>query len=189
MSISAQARLAFAKNRTSTGALFKTLPGLRCPGGAPLSAVLGLLVGLMLATSVAAQSFIEPKPSFSPEEVVRIQLDALAANDEPTRNAGIEQVWAFAHPDNRAVTGPLERFTRMIRGAGYDTLINHRSHTVEATGQTDQIAAFEVRVVARDGNFYAFSWRLGIADIDGEKVWMTTRVTPARSTGQQMTYR
>ncbi|TVM07861.1 MAG: DUF4864 domain-containing protein [Halomonas sp.] len=185
----AQARLAFTQSSTIKDVIFRTLPGWRRSHGASIIAALGLLISLMVAPSLAAQSMVEPKPSFSPEDVVRIQLDALAANDEPTRNAGIEQVWAFAHPNNRAVTGPLERFTRMIRGAGYDTLIDHRSYTLEAAGETDQVAGFEVRVVARDGNLYAFSWRLGIADIDGQEVWMTTRVTPARSTGEQMTSR
>lgn len=150
-------------------------------------ATLAWLVSLLLSSSAGAQSLIEPSPSMTSQDVVKLQLEALANNDEPSRNAGIEQVWAFAHPDNRAMTGPLERFTQMIRGAGYETLLNHRSHRIEGIDQTERTAAYAVRVLARDGNYYAFSWRLGTAELDVGKVWMTTSVSPARNTGQQMT--
>ena len=30
-------------------------------------------------------------------------------NNDPYLNAGIEQTWEFAHPSNRAYTGPLQK--------------------------------------------------------------------------------
>ena len=49
--------------------------------------------------------------------MVKIQLNALKNNDE--KDDGIKQTWLFAHPDNKKVTGPYERFRIMIYGEQY----------------------------------------------------------------------
>lgn len=139
-----------------------------------------------LATSAYAEPAAEPSPELSPEQVVRIQLEALADNDDPSQDAGIEQVWAFAHPNNREMTGPLERFTRMIKGRNYRTLINHRSYALQRVALTDAVAVYAVRVLAADGSFYGFSWHLRTAEISAGEVWMTTIVSPAEDTGEQI---
>ncbi|NIR89362.1 MAG: DUF4864 domain-containing protein [Gammaproteobacteria bacterium] len=61
-----------------------------------------------------------PSPRLAPDEVVRIQLEALRANDE--RDRGIAIAFRFASPRNRASTGPLPRFARMIR-QGYGLML------------------------------------------------------------------
>jgi hypothetical protein len=61
----------------------------------------------------------QPKPEHSPQQVVRIVVDALRFNDAPTADAGIATTFRFASPNNRAVTGPLERFTAMIKTPAY----------------------------------------------------------------------
>ena len=58
------------------------------------------------------------------EEVVRVQVEALGANDTPTPDAGIATAFRFASPGNRAATGPLERFTRMVKGPVYGDMID-----------------------------------------------------------------
>jgi len=143
----------------------------------------------LLTSSVYAQPAAEPSPELSPEQVIKIQLEALAANDNPVPDAGIEQVWAFAHPDNREMTGPLERFTRMIKGRNYQTLINHRSYELQQMALSDEIAVYAVRVLAADGSFYGFSWHLRTAELAAGPVWMTTIVSPAKDTGEQLSRR
>ena len=66
-----------------------------------------------------------PHPSLSPLEVVRIQALALGDNDTPRPDCGIEVVWRFASPENKAVTGPLERFKRMVHNPLYAPMLNH----------------------------------------------------------------
>lgn len=144
---------------------------------------------LFLSVPALAQPVAEPSPGLSPREVVEIQLEALGNNDEPTRNAGIEQVWEFAHPANRSMTGPLERFTRMIQGRGYETLINHRSYELREISTNEEAALYAVRVLGRDGSFYDFAWRLRTAEIEAGEVWMTTSVSPGRVTGEQLSMR
>ncbi|EFJ43901.1 hypothetical protein VOLCADRAFT_118965 [Volvox carteri f. nagariensis] len=61
-----------------------------------------------------------PHPSLPPEAVIGIQLAALACED-------ISRVFAFASPANKAVTGPLERFTMLLlRDPKYRPLVRHR---------------------------------------------------------------
>ena len=55
---------------------------------------------------------IKPSNKFEPYDVVKIQLKALKNNNE--KDQGIMQTWLFAHPDNKKVTGPYERFRIMI---------------------------------------------------------------------------
>ncbi|KXZ56666.1 hypothetical protein GPECTOR_1g60 [Gonium pectorale] len=63
-----------------------------------------------------------PHPSLPPEAVVEAQLAALLAEDAAT-------VFAFASPGNQAVTGPLERFSTLLRNPMYRPLLRHRRST------------------------------------------------------------
>ena len=69
-------------------------------------------LALLVAAPSWAADLLRPDPALSPAEVVAIQLDALQTNDTPEADAGIAQTWAFAHPDNKRVTGPLPRLRR-----------------------------------------------------------------------------
>lgn len=66
-----------------------------------------------------------PSPALSPEDVVRIQLEALRRND--LQNRGIAVAFRFASPANRANTGPLERFVSMIRNGPYALMLRFRA--------------------------------------------------------------
>ena len=74
---------------------------------------------LAMTAPAWAANVLLPGPGLSPVEVVAIQLTALQANDAPETDAGIAQTWAFAHPDNQRMTGPLPRFAQMIKGPQY----------------------------------------------------------------------
>eukprot|EP00947_MAST-08B_sp_MAST-8B-sp1_P001319 g1319.t1 len=56
--------------------------------------------------------FWTPCRLLSPTDVVINQLYALQENSDE----GIAKCFAFASPENRMVTGPLDKFARMIRG-------------------------------------------------------------------------
>ena len=60
-----------------------------------------------------------PVPSLTAMDVVQIQLDALRANDDLGEDRGIEVAFRFASPANRIETGPLDRFTRMVKHPMY----------------------------------------------------------------------
>ena len=136
------------------------------------------LGGWFVAVSSAkAQQFIHPETSLSPAVVIRIQLEALSANGRGDDMTGIEQVWAFAHPDNRRLTGPLPRFARMLRSPNYQMLLGNRGHRTERVSIEENSAHFVVRVTSRDGGIYGYSWRLSKATEAGAAgAWMTTSV-------------
>jgi len=118
------------------------------------------VVNLMIVVAVLVMSDLTPRasdaldPMISPEAVVHIQLWALLKNDVPRPNSGIRKVWAFAHPDNKRLTGPLPKFMAMIKQPGYAMLLNHRHHDIQFLGRNASIAVFVVRVTADNGLMY-----------------------------------
>ena len=94
-------------------------------------------VFLALFTAAPAQSTSHgafPGPEYGPAEVVRIQVQALANNDTPYPNAGIEVAFRFASPANKRVTGPLWRFIRLLYDPTYRPFLLHK---VAHFGQVD----------------------------------------------------
>lgn len=121
-----------------------------------------------------------PDPALSPERVVEIQLEALQRNDEPREDAGIERAWAFAHPANKSVTGPLERFAAMIKSPVYRMLVDHHEHSITRVAVTDETAWFVVTVVPESGLAVFYHWRL---EKTTSGAWMTIAVSPPISRG------
>ena len=146
------------------------------------SRLLGWIVALV-GWSMTAPSFaadvLRPDPTRSPAEVIAIQLSALQANDTPERDAGIAQTFAFAHPDNKRVTGPLPRFAQMIKGPQYQVLLGHRSHEINEVFRNHDQAAFAVIVTSRTGEVVGFRWAVArVADGEHAGAWMTIAVSP-----------
>jgi Domain of unknown function (DUF4864) len=142
------------------------------------------LAFLILVAPAWAAELLAPHPALSPAEVVAIQLDALQANAAES-DAGIAQTWAFAHPDNKRMTGPLPRFAQMLKGPQYRMLLNHRSHEVIEVSRTDQEAVFAVTVTTAAGDVLGCRWTVAKV-IDGEHAgaWMTIAVSPPVPAGQ-----
>ena len=106
---------------------------------------------------------------------------------EEQRRAGIARAWQFAHPDNRAMTGPLERFTAMLKSPPYAPLLNHRRHAIEPVGRGDSVAVFLVTIVARRGPVLAYQWTL--RRIESGRLagaWMTVAVSPPVKRGDSI---
>jgi hypothetical protein len=140
---------------------------------------------LVMAAPSWAADLMRPDPALSPAEVVAIQLDALQMNDTPEADAGIAQTWAFAHPDNKRVTGPLPRFAQMIKGPLYQILLGHRSHEVREVLATDDQVDFAVIVTSQTGEVVGYRWTVAkVADGENAGAWMTTSVSPPQPIGE-----
>ena len=70
-----------------------------------------------------------PSPTLSPGQVVRIQLEALRNND--LDGQGIELCYRFASPANKASTGPLPRFARMLESGMYSVMLSYHQAAYE----------------------------------------------------------
>ncbi len=117
-----------------------------------------------------------PSPNLTPAEVVRIQVEALKRTDEPTPGAGIATAFRFASPGNRAATGPLPRFDRMVRQGYADLLGFARAEYGDLTVTGDRAVA-AVTLVQRDGRRVTYGFALSRqtgGTCDG--CWMTDAV-------------
>ena len=153
---------------------------------AVFTAALAVLVAiLVLSLPARAADLVVPDPSIAPEEVVAIQMKALQFNDNPVPDFGIAQTWSFAHPRNRAATGPLQRFAGMLKGAGYGLMLNHVSHRIEAQASDGTRANFDVFMETAQGRMLHFMWAVELVE-GGEfdNCWMTVAVSMPRDAGQ-----
>ncbi len=121
----------------------------------------------------------EPSVDLGPGDVVKIVIQALSRNDEPHGNAGIETTYNFASPSNKANTGPLARFIRMVKAPPYGIMVDHAESEFSEVVLMGYKAYQMVRLVAADGRVEIFAFRLS-KQRDGEfkDMWMTDAVWP-----------
>ena len=144
-----------------------------------LHIIFSTLFILLLTTVYSYSELINPNKNISPKEVVEIQLNGLKQNDLEYKDRGIEQTWTFAHPNNKKVTGPLDKFKRMIKGDSYQMMINHLSHTITKLGSGENWAQFEVILLDKDKIYHKFNWQVEKYETDGplKDCWLTTMVS------------
>ena len=138
-----------------------------------------IIIFLLITMSFSKAELISPNSTITPKEVVKIQLSGLQQNDLEYKDSGIEQTWNFAHPNNKKVTGPLDNFKRMIKGASYQMMIGHLSHTITEVGSTNKWAQFEVVILDKNKIYHKFNWQVEKYTIDGtlKDCWLTTMVS------------
>ena len=137
------------------------------------------LIIFLLSISFSSAEILNPDSAISLKEVVSIQLSGLQKNDLKYKDSGIEQTWNFAHPNNKKVTGPLGKFKRMIKGASYQMMIDHLSHTITELGSSDKWAQFEVIILDKNKIYHKFNWQVEKYTLDGilKDCWLTTVVS------------
>ena len=101
-----------------------------------------LFIIIILFSNKLNSEIINPNEKLLPYDVVKIQLEALKNNNK--NDEGIKQTWLFAHPDNKKITGPYERFRIMIYGAQYRSLLNHSSHKINLLMNTPEKHIFKI---------------------------------------------
>ena len=132
-----------------------------------------------ISISIAKAELLKPNSDIKPDRVIEIQLSGLQNNDLIYKDSGIEQTWNFAHPNNKKVTGPLDKFKRMIKGDSYQMMINHLSHTITKLGSGENWAQFEVILLDKDKIYHKFNWQVEKYETDGplKDCWLTTMVS------------
>ena len=138
-----------------------------------------IIIIFLISISFSSAEILNPNSTISPKEVVSIQLSGLQKNDFEYKDSGIEQTWNFAHPNNKKVTGPLGKFKRMIKGASYQMMIDHLSHTITELGSSDKWAQFEVIILDQEKIYHKFNWQVEKYALDGplKDCWLTTMVS------------
>jgi hypothetical protein len=118
-----------------------------------------------------------PSPNLSPNDVVRLQVDALRAFQRD--RSAIKQCYAFASPANRAVTGPLDRFTAMVQNPIYSPLVSQTSALVGRPVIRDGQATVFVTVLDDSRTTRGYRFFLSKqTDPEFLECWMTDAVIP-----------
>ena len=149
--------------------------------------ILILVFAVMFIVTTRAD-VVKPNNGIEPYQVVKIQLRSLKNNDEPFKNAGIEQTWEFAHPNNKIFTGPLDRFKQMIKGESYKMLLNHRDHKISELYSDKNKAVYEVIVMDDQKKYFMFKWQVEKYLDSGplKNCWLTTVVSAPTPLGSSI---
>ena len=138
-----------------------------------------LIIFFFLFTNISNADLIKPNSNLKPFDVLTIQLNSLKNNNNPYKDAGIEQTWEFAHPINKASTGPLERFRQMIYSDSYKILISHQNNKIIILEESVNKFVYKVYVLSKDKKKYYYIWQIEKVTQEGnlKNCWMTTSVS------------
>ena len=155
--------------------------------------ILTLISAILIITSLGSLRLYDnyspnlnkPNISLKPFDVLVIQLNSLQRNNIPYNNAGIEQVWEFAHPNNKKITGPLEKFKKMMFSENYKMLIGHESSEIAILRESTDISVYEVYTSSNDKKKCLFVWQIEKVQEEGDLMncWMTTSVSSPKYLG------
>lgn len=127
----------------------------------------------------------EPDPALSPEEVVKIQVEALQNNDDLDR--GIEVTFNFASPANKEMTGPLYRFKQLVKNPVYSPMLNHKLAEYGPMEISGDVATQRVTIVERNGHATVYIFSLSKQNGPGcDGCWMTDSVSVLPTRKQEL---
>tara|TARA_B100000579_G_scaffold78180_1_gene60622 strand:- start:559 stop:1053 length:495 start_codon:yes stop_codon:yes gene_type:complete len=143
-----------------------------------------LILSIIFILSSKAD-IVKPSSEISPYQVVKIQLKGLSNNNKPNTDEGIKQTWEFAHPSNKKNTGPLSKFTSMLKGKSYKVLIDHLDSEIIEIFKSSNQYGFEVTILSNDKNYYKFQWIVEKYYEEGplKDCWLTISVSSPVSLG------
>ncbi len=138
-----------------------------------------LIFFIFFFTNISSADLIKPNSNLKPLDVLVIQLNSLKNNNNPYKDAGIEQTWEFAHPINKVATGPLEKFKQMIYSDNYKILISHKNNKVIILKETPYKLIYKVHILSKDKKKYYYIWQIEKVKQEGKfkNCWMTTAVS------------
>ena len=141
--------------------------------------ILKLILFFFIFTNISNANLIKPNVNLKPFDVLMIQLNSLKNNNNPYKDAGIEQTWEFAHPINKVATGPLERFKQMIYSNSYKILISHENNKTIILKEAPNKFVYKVFVLSKDKKRYYYIWQIEKVMVEGKlkNCWMTTAVS------------
>ena len=141
---------------------------------------------IFIFPSISNADLVKPNANLKPFDVLMIQLNSLKNNNIPYKDAGIDQTWKFAHPNNKAKTGPLEKFKQMIYSKNYEILISHQGTEVIILKETEEISVYKVTVLTKNKKKYYYIWQVEKVLSEGnlKNCWMTTNVSSPKYVGE-----
>jgi hypothetical protein len=118
------------------------------------SLVVCAFIGFVALATISSAADRKPSPELSPEDVIRLQINALSA--EGPLQTRIQRCYEFASPANRLNTGPVKRFGEMIRQPKYAVLLDAKHVLVGRASVNGRQAHLLLSVVDSQGNLSLF---------------------------------
>ena len=156
--------------------------------------ILSLISVILIIVSLGSLRFYDnyspdltkPNVYLKPFDILVIQLNSLKRNNIPFNDAGIEQVWEFAHPKNKKITGPLEKFKKMIYSKNYKMLIGHENSEITILSENNNTSVYKVYILSNDKKKYSYIWQVEKVHQEGDlkNCWMTTSVSNPEYLGE-----
>ena len=116
-----------------------------------------------------------PDPALAPDQIVRIQLQALRENNDA--DDGIAVCFRFASPNNQSNTGPVDRFGQMIKMGPYRLMLDYYdAHYAEIEIRNNKARQLVTLKGTRETITYAFYLSRQILE-NCNGCWMTDAVT------------
>ena len=117
-----------------------------------------------------------PDEDKSARKIVKIQIEAMAENNEPYEDAGIETAFNFASPENKASTGPIDRFKKMVKNPRYRQMLNSNSYRIQETDIGEKQGLIRAELENED-SIVTYEFNVGIQESgEYEGCWMTDSV-------------
>ena len=141
--------------------------------------LLKFIVLFFIFINFSKADLIKPNITLKPFDILTIQLNSLQNNNVPFKDAGIEQAWEFAHPNNKAMTGPLEKFKQMIYSRSYKILLEHENNEITILNETNNRSVYKVYILSKEKKKYYYIWQIEKVRQEGDlkNCWMTTSVS------------
>ena len=148
--------------------------------------ILKFILFFFLFTNICNADLIKPNINLKPFDVLMAQLNALKNNNSPYIDAGIEQVWEFAHPNNKKITGPLKKFKIMIYSESYKMLIKHENSEITILSENLNTSTYKVFILSSNKKKYFYIWQIEKVKKEGnlKNCWMTTSVSGPEYLGE-----
>ncbi|MCA9160271.1 MAG: hypothetical protein KDA72_18190 [Planctomycetales bacterium] len=118
-----------------------------------------------------------PKPSLTPEDVVREQVESMRAST--TNPNALVTCFSFASPSNRELTGPYERFAKLVNTEPYRQIKVCREYQIGRAMIEGDAASVLVPILIENGPGAAFQFQLTKqSEAPYRDCWMTDGVFP-----------
>lgn len=119
--------------------------------------------------------FSIPQPHYSPAEVVTLQIESM--RDSASSPDHLTTCYSLASPENREITGPIERFGAMVMMPPYDRLARCQAWQVGRPVIDQDHAAVLVSTISSDGSGVAFRFLLRLhTEHPFDGCWLTEAV-------------
>jgi hypothetical protein len=118
-------------------------------------------------------SVIEPN-------VVLTEILESYKNFSESPQKAIDTIWDNAHPSNREITGPKDRFERMLLSEPYSSILDLKEYSFIKTIETEESQHYEIKILAKNNSYFEVTWvfQLDLCLSDSEnKCWLTVAVT------------